>query len=299
MMNKRTFWRNSLILLSLLLIVAGMTACTKTEQVAAPTVSPEQPAPPLNSPSILGLRADIVMEDGVLTNNINFGVDSSTYITAYFAWAGDYMFYLDVTPPLKAGQAAATAQGTYQEGINNVVVWKNVAPGMHTLSVQLVTANLTPLDPHISAGIAIGMPSAGTNSPFVRSLSIQMLCEPGYVPPGMPGRPQGSSACADIIISPEVNNFTVYADKIGQPAAPGEGHFIYYFNVNPPTTPGKPALTEKGTYAITADRIASWVSVLPGEYQVWVQLVNNDNTPFNPPVIAGGSIIVPIDADRY
>lgn len=49
----------------------------------------------------------------------------------------------------------------------------------------------------------------------------------------------------------------------------------------------------------TADSIADWLGVSPGEYRVWVQLVNNDNTPLDPPVIAGGSIIVAEDAERY
>ena len=115
----------------------------------------------------------------------------------------------------------------------------------------------------------------------------------------MRDRPQNASTCADIDISVDVNNFKPFADKIGQASIPGEGHFIYYFNVNPPTTPGKPALTKEGTYAITADSIASWLAVLPGEYDIWVQLVNNDNSPLEPPVIGGGNIIVPLDAERY
>jgi hypothetical protein len=298
-MNKKVIWYHCLVLLAVLLAMVGTASCTQSEQVTAPTVSPQQTAPPITSPSILGLRADIVTEDGVITKDATFGVDSSPYVTADFTWAGDYIFYLDVAPPLKAGQSAATAEGTYQAGIENYISWKNLAPGMHTLSVQLVTPDNTPLDPYVDASIEIEMPSPGTSQPFIRSLSIQMLCQPGLVPPGMPGRPKGASACADIVVAPEFNNFTVYADKIGKPAAPGEGHFIYYYDVTPPTDPGKPALTEKGTYAITADSIASWLGVLPGEYKVWVQLVNNDNTPLEPPVIAGGSIIVPIDAERY
>ena len=296
---KRSLWATSLVVLALLLTLVGMSSCTKTEQVPAPSVTPQHPAPPETSPSILGVNANIVTNDSGLTHDVTFSLNQPTYSIAA-DWAGDIIYYLDVKPPLAAGQSALTADGTYQSTFYSTVSWRNLAPGKHSFSAQLVKPDLTPLDPHVDASIELEVPSPTADSQtLIQSLSIQMLCQPGYTPPGMPGRPQGASACADINVISTVLNFKAFTDKIGQSAAPGEGHFIYYFNITPPTTPGKPALTEVGTYAITADSIASWLGVLPGEYEVWVQLVNNDNTPLDPPMIAGGSIIVPIDAERY
>lgn len=287
------------IIIALILSLLSLSSCARTEEIPAPSLAPENPAPPETSPIILGVNATIAMDDGVLTRDVNFSVIQPAYFLA-LDWAGDFAYYLDVEPPISPGQPATTAEGTYQitKG-ENFVSWENLTPGKHTLSAQLVKPDLTPLDPPVDTSVEIEVPSPGTDEPLIRSLSIQMLCQSGYTPPDMPSRPQGASACADINIMPDIRNFEVFADKIGQPAAPGEGHFIYYFNVNPPTAPGKPALTQEGTYAITADGIASWLGVLPGKYRVWVQLVNNDNTPLDPPVIAGGSIIVPLDAERY
>lgn len=75
-------------------------------------------------------------------------------------------------------------------------------------------------------------------------------------------------------------------DKIGQQNVPGEGHIIYYLDVPPPTTPGKPALTAPGTYAIGTGTSYQWPNVKDGGHVFYAQLVNNDNTPLSPPVTA-------------
>jgi hypothetical protein len=295
--KKQRFWSICLLLV-LVLFLFIVSSCTKTADITAPTVTPENSPPPTYSPTIPGAGAYIITDDGTLTNEVNFGVNSPGYYLA-LDWGGDIVYYLDVEPPFTAGQSALTAEGTYQHSVETSVLWKNLAPGMHSFSAQLVKLDLTPLDPYVAANVQLEISSSAVDQPLIQSLSVQMLCRPGFYPPDMPGMPQGASACAEINISTDIRNFKVFSDKIGQSAMPGEGHFIYYFNVSPPTTPGKPALTEEGTYAITADSIASWLSVLPGEYKVWVQLVNNDNTPLEPPVIAGGTITVPFDANRY
>ncbi len=80
-------------------------------------------------------------------------------------------------------------------------------------------------------------------------------------------------------------NFNL-VDKIGQANVPGEGHLIYYLNVKPPTAPGQPALTEPGTYAVSANTSYLWTSLYEGVWTFSVELVNNDNTPLVPPVVA-------------
>jgi len=72
-------------------------------------------------------------------------------------------------------------------------------------------------------------------------------------------------------------------DKIGQPNSPGEGHVLYYMDVTPPMQQGESALSADGTYAISMDTSHTWNNVQPGTHTFWVQLVNNDNTPLEPP----------------
>jgi hypothetical protein len=71
--------------------------------------------------------------------------------------------------------------------------------------------------------------------------------------------------------------------KVGQSNSPGEGHIIFYMDVAPPIELGQSTLTADGTYAISTEKSYTWNSVQPGRHVFWVQLVNNDNTPLQPP----------------
>ena len=75
-------------------------------------------------------------------------------------------------------------------------------------------------------------------------------------------------------------------DKLGEPSAPDEGHLHFYLDVAPPTIPGQPAVTPAGTFAATNERFHTWEDVAEGTHTLAVQLVNNDHTPFDPPVVA-------------
>ncbi len=88
-----------------------------------------------------------------------------------------------------------------------------------------------------------------------------------------------------------VENFRV-VDKIGQTNNPGEGHLIYYKDVNPPVVKGEQALTADNTCIISTDRLHTWQNVEPGNHVFWVQLVNNDNTVLEPPAAVNVPIIV-------
>ncbi len=83
----------------------------------------------------------------------------------------------------------------------------------------------------------------------------------------------------------QVSGFNL-VDKIGQANVPGEGHLIYYLDVQPPTVPGQPALTAPGTYAVSAATSYLWTGLVEGVYTFSVQLVANDNTPLVQPVVA-------------
>jgi plastocyanin len=78
----------------------------------------------------------------------------------------------------------------------------------------------------------------------------------------------------------------------GEPVSPGEGHVIYYLDTTPPTPAGEPATTTPGTYQALANTTFSWSILSSGIHTLAVELVNNDDTPLDPPVIAQVSITV-------
>jgi hypothetical protein len=86
----------------------------------------------------------------------------------------------------------------------------------------------------------------------------------------------------DVTIKTFVERFNL-VDNAGQQNSPGEGHIVYYMDVSPPMVQYKSALTKEGTYAISTETSYTWNNVQPGMHTFWVQLVNNDNTPLEPP----------------
>lgn len=123
------------------------------------------------------------------------------------------------------------------------------------------------------AGIAPA-PTPGTGITLVEPTDGQVL------PPG------------NVEITVRTTGFRL-VDKIGMPAAGGEGHVLYYLGVDfVPTEPGKTARTQAGTFVPSAQTTYSWAGVNAGKYGVWVQLVNNDDTPLQPPATARVTIEV-------
>jgi len=90
----------------------------------------------------------------------------------------------------------------------------------------------------------------------------------------------------DVTLEVDVDDFDV-VDKLGQPAVEGEGHIHYYMDVDDvPTEAGRAAVTgDERTYHATADTTHTFEDVEPGEHTFAVQLVNNDHTPLEPPVV--------------
>lgn len=88
-----------------------------------------------------------------------------------------------------------------------------------------------------------------------------------------------------VTVEVDVEGFDVM-DKLGEAAAAGEGHVHFYLDQDPPTTPGQPAVTAEGTYHATATTSHTWEDVPAGTHTFAVQLVNNDHTPLDPPVVA-------------
>ena len=100
-----------------------------------------------------------------------------------------------------------------------------------------------------------------------------------------------SVAAGNVTVSVQVSNFNL-VDKLSQTNVPGEGHIHYFKDVDPPTTPGQPAVTAPGTYAATAATSYTWQDVAPGSHSFSVELVNNNHTPLVPPVVATVTVTV-------
>jgi hypothetical protein len=129
-----------------------------------------------------------------------------------------------------------------------------------------------------SSSISTSIPSPYSPGPSAPSggTPLVLITEPYNVSPVPAG---------DVTISTMVSNFNL-VDKIGQANVAGEGHIIYYLDVTPFTIPGKSALTAKGTYAESTDTSYTWHNVGAGYHFFSVELVNNDNSPLSPAIIA-------------
>jgi photosystem II stability/assembly factor-like uncharacterized protein len=180
---------------------------------------------------------------------------------------GHIHYFLDVEVPTTPGKPATTAPGTFVATPETSYTWKNVGPGAHILSVELVNNDHTPLEPPVVASVMVNVKGAAP------TLSIT---EPsaGAILTG-----------SNVTISVNVNNFKL-VDKLGQANAPGEGHIHYFLDVTPPTTADEPATTASGTFVATAATSHTWINLAPGNHNLSVELVNNDHTPLSPPVVA-------------
>jgi hypothetical protein len=86
----------------------------------------------------------------------------------------------------------------------------------------------------------------------------------------------------DVTVRVFVERFEL-VDEGGVENVSGQGHVVYYKDVDPPLALGDTALTADGTSVVGSDTAHTWSDVTPGPHTFWVQLVNNDNTPLEPP----------------
>jgi hypothetical protein len=99
------------------------------------------------------------------------------------------------------------------------------------------------------------------------------------------------STNGDVTITVKVLNLNL-ADKPGQSNAAGEGHVVFYLDVDIPKTPGAQGTTASGTCAATSATTYTWRGLKAGHHMLRVQLVNNDNTTLTDPVFASVGIDV-------
>ena len=182
---------------------------------------------------------------------------------------GHLHYFMDVPAPTAQGKLAVTQAGTYAHVTSEAYTWHNVGGGSHTFSVELVNNDHTPLNPPVVVTKTIlVIPEIGTPQ------AVILTPRDGAVLPA-----------GDITIATQVSNFNL-VDKLGQPNAAREGHLHYFIDMDAPTTQGQPAVGPQGSYVATAQDSNTWKNVKAGTHTFSIELVNNDHTPLNPPVVA-------------
>lgn len=287
-MSKFTL-RAGLLLASFLAVLLVMPACTggvtTPTPTPAPTLSPTPTPKPTPSPAPLPAPAikitapsgNIVPQIGNVTVTVE--VTNFTLVDKLgkdnVPGEGHIHYFLDVDPPTAPDKPAVTAAGTYAATAATSYTWTNVSGGPHKFSVELVNNNHTPLVPPVVASVQVTvLPEIGPPS-----LVITAPKDGAQVPAG------------NVVVSVQTSNFNI-VDKLGKENVSHEGHLHYFMDVEAPTTAGKPAVTAAGTYAATANTSYTWTNVAAGAHTFSVELVNNDHTPLEPPVVAKVAVTV-------
>lgn len=128
-----------ILLLVLTLFLTVSASCRQKEPL-----SPEEPYAVLLTPS-----EGVTVAAGDIEVRIflqNFEVNENTSLPNK-PNQGHIIYYLDVDVPLVYGAAATTEPGSYAISTQTSFLWKNVTPGEHTFTVQLVNNDNTPLLP--------------------------------------------------------------------------------------------------------------------------------------------------------
>jgi len=133
--------------------------------------------------------------------------------------------------------------------------------GPHTIRLQLVHDNGTPLNPDVFASVRF----IATHGPAVGTPTITIVSP----------KP-GPTISHDLYFAVEVTNFTL-VDPHGQPNAPNEGHVELFLNG---VLHQEPRAYDLGFIVDMPD----------GNNTVIARLVNNDNAPLNPDVSASVTV---------
>jgi hypothetical protein len=184
---------------------------------------------------------------------------------------GHIHYFLDVAAPIAVGIPAIPTSGTWVHVAALTYTFSNVSPGTHTLAVELVNNDHTPVVPPVVDTITVNVaPATAAAAPTISIVSP---------------RNGASLQSANITVTVAVNNFNI-VDKQGQANVPGEGHIHFYLDVAAPTTPGQVAIPATGTWAHVATTTYTFDNVDTGSHTIAVELVNNDHTPLVPPVVS-------------
>lgn len=187
---------------------------------------------------------------------------------------GYIIYYMDAPVKTYYQHLPIGQAGTYAISFKTTHVWKDVTPGEHTFSAQLLDYTKSPLPKPIfnKMTVMVGPPKGDPN------ITVMTPQDGSQIPPG------------NIIISVGVNNFIISSSDMGVINRKGEGHLIYYIDEEPPIDIGIPAITR--TSVVSTNHTYIWKQIDAGKHTFSVQLVNNDDTPLDFPVIMTISIDV-------
>ena len=172
--------------------------------------------------------------------------------------------------PGRVGQVGGPTEGhvdVYVDGVYSGLLTRvepfslPLGSGPHTIRLQLVQDNGTPLTPDVFASVRV----VATHGPAVGTPTI-MIVSP---------KP-GPTISHDLYVAVAVTNFTL-VDPYGQANAPNEGHVQLFLNG---VLHQEPRAYDLGFIVDMPD----------GNGTITARLVNNDNTPLNPDVSASVTV---------
>jgi len=214
--------------------------------------------------------------EGVTAGDVTINVDVTDFDIAGKGnpEAGHIIYYIDTPVPVYYDHLAISGAGTYAVSDKLSHTWSGVTPGEHTFSAQLVKGDNTPLP-----------------SPVVNTVKLHVAPPKGDPKLSISLPKSGDSLTpGPVYIGVMTKNFILSGAHIGATNRTGEGHLIYYIDEEPPVDPGAPALTETSVVSVKTDHI--WRDVKAGTHTLYVQLVNNDDTPLKTPVVASVTVEV-------
>ncbi len=256
MRHKRINPQMSFTMLALFLLLVSFFLSCATAAELAPKIT--FLAPPTNVYSIGDLAIAVSITNFTIVDKQG---------QAAVPGEGHLHYYLDADASTTQGVAAGAAPGTWTTTASRTYTFPNVGSGAHSISVELVNNDNTPLNPPIIATKQVLVVPELGNPRAV----ILLPRDGGQLPPG------------DVIISVESNNLLLVAPT-GQTPAPGEGHIIYFMDEEASADPGNPAITD--TSFSTSDTNYTWHNVTTGTHTFSIELVNDDDTPLTPGVVS-------------
>ena len=153
-----------------------LTLLTFTALSACSSYTTPPPAPTITITSPTG---NIVPQIGDVTVSVqvsNFNIVDKQG-QANVSYEGHLHYFLDVEAPTTAGQPAIPASGIWAHVATTTYTFDNVTAGTHSISVELVNNDHTPLTPPVVAKVTFTAQAATTTPPPVQSATIDLIAQ--------------------------------------------------------------------------------------------------------------------------
>lgn len=218
------------------------------------------------SPYQVQPEVKIIKQADIAAGDVTISVDLKDFDVGD-SGQGRIIYYLDAAVPTYYAHSPISKAGTFAISQEKSYTWKDITPGEHKFSVQLVDNANSPLPVPVvdSMTVNVGAPK-GTPQ-----LSIVNPADGSSLPPG------------NILVSFDVGNFLISRQDMGVVNRKGEGHLIFYLDEKPPVDAGVPATTD--TSIVSTELSHLWKAIGEGKHTFSAQLVNNDDTPLDTPVV--------------